>query len=163
MDKQAMLENAYQSGFEDEIQKIAADPEYQYPGYLKGLGGSIKAYYTDKPLNNIGRMLVGGLKGAGVGAAAGGAAGAGAGALAGLARRMRGAKGGVGKATAIGAGLGAYLAATVGNLVGDEKAYRKIMAEKGIRRKGRLGYLTGAHEFTPEAMEKYVKLKKKAA
>ena len=162
MDKQAMLEGVYQESFNDEVQKIAADPKYKSaPSYLKGLGGAMKAYYTDKPVRNIGRGMGSAFKGMGAGMLAGGAAGAGAGSLVALAKRLKGAKGGAGAAALIGGALGAYLGGTTGSVFGGEKGFRRVMAEKGIRRKpGAMGYMLGQYQFTPSALRKYVSKKK---
>ena len=146
-----MYEEIYQSAFENELQKIAKD-KYEDPGYFKGLVGAAKAYYTDKPLSNIGRQLLGtvegGIAGGGTGAVAGATAG---GVAALLAKALK--KGSSSKTIAVPAVLGSILGLIGGHAVGNAESYKKIMAGKGISVKN--PYTFPRYSFTPEAAKKY--------
>lgn len=149
-----MFEEIYQAAFNDELEKIAKEEGIK-PGYFGSIVPSLRAYYGDKPLKNIGGVvkdqLKGGAKGLGIGVAGGAAAGS-VGAL--IAKALK-KSGKVGKATAIGAGAGAYLGGLTGMAFGGAKGYQKIMKPKGITVRYPFAGLGISHEFTPSAAKKY--------
>jgi len=143
-----MFDEIFEVAFNDELEKIAAKKEID-PGHLKGLGGAMRAYYTDKPLSNIGEVMKEQGKGLLVGAPSGAAAGA-VGALI-LKALKKGGK--VGRAAAIGSGVGAGLGAIAGTTVGGTKGFQKIFKKKGITM--HRTYTWPKYTFSPSAAKKY--------